>query len=169
MENDIEIPDLEETGDNLSPDDDVEKRLQTEVVRKKHWREKFEKLNEAHQKLQQEIDKSTQEKPAEPRDDMEARMETKFDLRQKGYTREEISYFEAFAKGSGKPLADVVNDLVVIGGIESMRKQKSVEQATPAPSNRSPQSTAKTWAEMTNEERKANFGSFMQKGRISNE
>lgn len=68
--------------------------------------------------------------PAVPFDEIEDRV----DLRLKGFTREEISYVESYAKGQGKKLREVAEDPFVLSGIDGLRAKAKVAQAIPPPS-----------------------------------
>lgn len=149
MEN--EVTDLELETDDVNveefivptvQDESVKQTLQTEIARKKHWREKFQKKSEEATRVADELKKvqeklQTYEKPTEqksvPSDEIEARV----DLRLSGYSREEISYMETFAKGQGKKLTDVANDPFVTSGIEGLRVRAKAAAATPPPSQSS--------------------------------
>src|SRR3990167_1642234 len=121
-------------------DELVRQSLQTEIARKKHWREKFQKKNDEAAKAAEDIKKLTEklsayEKPEEPKvtDEIEARV----DLRLSGYSRDEISYMETYAKGQGRKLSDVTNDQFVLSGIEGLRAKAKAAAAVPPPSNAS--------------------------------
>ena len=146
MENDITELELETDDTALEADiipqvqdEAVKQSLQTEIARKKHWREKFQKKNDEAVKSAEDIKKlqeklATYEKqPERVPDEIESRV----DLRLAGYSRDEISYMETFAKGQGKKLTDVANDPFILSGIEGLRAKAKAAAATPPPSQTS--------------------------------
>src|SRR3990167_10312847 len=146
MENDITELELETDDTALEADiipqvqdEAVKQSLQTEIARKKHWREKFQKKNDEAVKSAEDIKKlqeklATYEKPPER---VPNEIESRVDLRLAGYSRDEISYMETFAKGQGKKLTDVANDPFILSGIEGLRAKAKAAAATPPPSQTS--------------------------------
>jgi len=63
-------------------------------------------------------------------------IESRVDLRLRGYNKEEIDYANRYAKAAGQKLGEIINDPFVQGGIEKVRERAKVEQAKPAPSSR---------------------------------
>lgn len=81
--------------------------------------------------------------------------------RQFGYQNnlspEETDYIFSIAKGNGKNPSDMLSDPFVKGGLETIRKQKSVETATPRPSSRQPLVEGKTFNELKPEDKRKNW------------
>ena len=73
-----------------------------------------------------------------------------------GYQDEEIAFLER-NRQKGQTILEVEKDPYVKGGIETLRAEKKVEQATPNPSSGSVKVDKKTWGEMSPEERRKNF------------
>ena len=147
-----EITELElESDDNVVEteiipqvqDEAVRQSLQTEIARKKHWREKFQKksdetakLAEDNKTLQEKL--SAYEKPQETKSFSADEIEARVDLRLAGHSKDEISHMETYAKGQGKKLSEVSNDPFILSGIEGLRAKAKAAAATPPPSNSSP-------------------------------
>ena len=103
-----EITELElESDDNVVEteiipqvqDEAVRQSLQTEIARKKHWREKFQKksdetakLAEDNKTLQEKL--SAYEKPQETKSFSADEIEARVDLRLAGHSKDEISHME---------------------------------------------------------------------------
>lgn len=121
----------------------------------------FARAKKAEDKLKALKDKPVAEPaatPAAPLDELDAVLE----LQSKGFSPNEVREAKAFAKRTGQTLNAVASDKYFTAGIEADRAKQSVEQATPAPSSRTLSVGNKTWAEMTPDERKANFGKVME-------
>lgn len=88
-------------------------------------------------------------------------------LRTDGYSREEVKYMKDLALGSNRSLNEVSNDPFIQAGIRGLRDKAKTNNDTPAPSFRSStisnQPAGKTWADMSKEERSANFDSYKMK------
>jgi hypothetical protein len=69
---------------------------------------------------------------------------------------------KVFQLTNNKPTKETLEDEFVKGGIEKIRAKKRVETNTPAPSGRSSTFKGKPFAELSREDRKANFGSYMK-------
>lgn len=150
MENEITELELESddtvTETEIVPqvqDELVKQSLQTEIARKKHWREKFQKKSDEAVKAAEDIKQlqeklSAYEKPLEPKSYSSDEIESRVDLRLSGFSKDEISHMETYAKGHGKKLAEVSNDPFVLSGIEGLRAKAKAAAATPPPSNSSP-------------------------------
>lgn len=144
MENEIELEkDDVSLEENIIPavqDEAVKQSLQTEIARKKHWREKAQKKSDEAAQLAEQLKKTQEElagfkKPATPESPkISDDIEDKVDLRLSGYSRDEIALMETYAKGRGQRLSEVKNDPFVISGIEGLRAKAKVAAATPPPS-----------------------------------
>jgi len=136
LENDGAV-DLTEISNQID-DEQIKQSFQTLDAQKRHWREKYKKLNESHQKMEVEFEQSkkvasAQSAKPDPIIDTSL-LEAKVDLRMSGYSNDEISYMSALAKGQGKSLTDTSKDPFVLAGIEGMRVKAKAEQATPSAS-----------------------------------
>jgi len=162
----------EKLADQL--DEELKKPLLTEIARKKHFREKFEKEKEARQKLQEELTK-TQEQIAQKKEVVEKQPnpqnqpnESLAELASilKQYEPEELSKLEQFAKMSGKSIKEIAADPIVKAGLDSLRSAKKSEQSTPPPSSRSSVVIDnKPWTEMSSKERQDNLSKALEKMR----
>jgi|GEM_PF-5627880 len=142
----------------LETDTDVEtddKTLQTEIARKRHWRDKAQKTIEENKKLQEELTKykSAPESPKASPDDIE----TVLDLRSQGFSDGEVLKLRHYSKKMNTPISEIVNDPFIRAGIESEREKSKIQIATPKPSNRAISVGGKSWSEMSDKERRENF------------
>ncbi len=67
-----------------------------------------------------------------------------------GFSKDEISHMEIYAKAHQKKLGEIANDPFVLSGIEGLRAKAKALAATPPPSNSSP--TAKPNKKLSYEE-----------------
>lgn len=103
----------------------------------------------------------TREAPAPSRDDLD----TVLDLQSKGFQPEEIRTLRKYSTDMNKPISEIISDPIISAGIDSQRKKKTEQEATPAPS--APEAlniNGKTWDKMTTAERKENFDAMMNGG-----
>lgn len=128
-------------------------------------RQDFDKVYARAKKAEEENKALKKRLETSPSATGEFDIEEVVDLRISGLSKDEISYMKSFAKGSGKSLSEVSKDPFVLAGIEGMRTRSKSDEATPPPSSRtsSVSSTKKAWADMSAEDRKANFGSHSDK------
>jgi len=142
-------------------DDSLRKSLLTEVARKKHWRERALKETESRKKLEEDNEKMKVElakvNPPAVQNVSEDQLETILNLQSQGYSNAEILSLRKYSKTMGKTVAEIAEDSLIKAGLEAERTKTKVEQATPSPSSRTFQVQGKTWNEMNEGERKANF------------
>lgn len=171
----MEEKDLE-LEDDLDLEEKVEdKSLQTEIAKKKHWREKYQKvgseLEEAKKKLAEYEAKKTEEKTPSSVTTTSTpdEIEVVLNLRSLGKTDGEILKLRQYARMMNRPISEVMEDPLINAGLEAERQKAKVEEATPNPSAGTFTVQGKTWAQMTTDERKANYDSFINgKGSNSN-
>jgi len=164
MQNDLENEEIEvtETGDLEELDYDqlleVAKKASKDVLtlnaQRKAQKAKLEKKNEIKSK-----------QPIEETDDIKAtvqELKLESQKRQFGYLHglspEETDHVFRINQNPTKELLD---DPFIRGGLEAVKAKNKIQNATPSSSSVSSKKVdGKTWAEMTTEERKANFNKF---------
>jgi hypothetical protein len=129
------------------------KKLDTLFIQKQKFREKAETEKTAREKVEQEKIKLEERLKASPPPDYSI-IETKVDLRLGGYSPEEISELEAYAKGKGISLKDAVATDFAKAAVERLREVKKSDDATPPPSKAGFSFEGKTWKDMSKDERK---------------
>jgi len=158
MANEQEVDNLEEDVDvesviNQVTDEETQKKIQTLDSQRMRWRDKEKKSAEALQQqeeqnkiLKEQLAKFEKPEQVEPSDKEKTILDARTYARllNQNYSEEEIDSIETMMKATGKPLPEVIEMPFVKGGVESLRAQKKVEQATPSPSNTAP---AVNWAE----------------------
>lgn len=72
-------------------------------------------------------------------EEVERRIEEKAELRQEGFSREELTEAEAFAKAKGITLSDAVKHPFVKAAIDGLRAEKRAKEATPSSTRRGSQ------------------------------
>ncbi len=89
------------------------------------------------------------------------RLEQTEEKRQFGYQNnlspEETDYVFSIARGSNKKPSEVLGDSFVKGGLDTVRKQKGIESATPRPSARAPMIEGKTFSELNPNDKRKNW------------
>lgn len=166
MENDIRILEQDNgEGEELISqlDDELKKPLLTEIARKKHFREKFEKEKEARVKLEEELknlrESANKAKDTPPANNQGDEIEAILRLKVEGYSDDEALKLRSYAKKMGVSLDEVAKDPVIKAGLDAERAKIRVAQNTPNPSGRT--STIidnKPWQELTADERSKNVG-----------
>jgi len=154
-------------------DEDIKKTLQTEHVRKLHFKSKFEVTSQKLAETEAELAKFKTQPPPKNEgqpDEINNRLgnlefsEAKRQFAsQYGYTAEETDKLFAYAKGIGKEPHTIIDDPFVKTAITVLRQSKANADATPAPSGSTIVVEGKKWSEMSNDERKKNFGKVFQK------
>lgn len=157
MANEQEVDNLDEDVDvegvmNQVSDEETQKKIQTLNAQRTHWRDKEKKSTAALQQREEE-NKLLQEKLAQFEAPQETeKQQTILDAREyarllnQNYSEEEIDSIEIMMKATGKPLTEVVSMPFVKSGVEGLRAQKKVEQATPSPT---PASRKVRWEEIS--------------------
>lgn len=162
--------DLENSDETLLEDvsdDAIEQELSSEDDEKRQLQERVEKLERSNKQLYQRLQKASP-KPKQkavasaPKASVthDFDMEDIVDLRVSGYSKEEIETVKAFARGRGiASLSEAVKDPFITAGIKAQREAQKREDAQPAPAQRTaPQRQSnKSFAEMTEDERRQNF------------
>lgn len=187
--NEIVLSDDELLKDNVDEssieNNDDNKPLLTEVVKKKKWREKaidpvsgktYKELYEA-QKTNQPVKPDPQPKAPEAKPEPGA-PEQKYDLtpedvlalQAEGYNAKEILELSRKAKSLKVPASQLLADDTFKAGIEAKRAEEKVKQGTPIPSARSGfAQKAKDIKDIKDpQERQAKFNE-MKRGRKTNE
>lgn len=155
-EEDVEELSAEELKAKLAKRDEL---LKEAIKTKKNWRTKYEEL--ASKAKPDSLPTPT---PTEP-DEVKARiakLELEAEKRQFGYKNglspEETDKAFAYAKGADMKPEDVLQDDFFKKGLDALRAQNGQDSNTPRTSRRLPKVEGKTFAEMTPEERKKNWG-----------
>jgi len=150
----------------------IVKTGKTLLVQKKQWRERA--IDPATGKPFKELLADAQAKPdikpnppnpAEPTtpetEGRLKRLELSEDKRQFGHakelTPEETDHVFAFAQGTGLKPSEALEHPFVKSGLESLRRARKADGATPGPSSRSPVVEGKTFSEMNTDEKRKNF------------
>lgn len=156
----------EPTGSETPDSSEAQKQLQTEIARKKHWREKFEKAEASIKELSEKVQKyESSGQPSTPVAPIEAPKSDDIDvvlqLKAEGRTDSEIITLRKYAKKMNLPISEVANDPLIKAGLDVERQKVKVEEATPSPSGGTQTVQGKTWAQMSPDERRANYDTFM--------
>lgn len=153
--------DEEATADELKAKLEKSRVMLKEAIKtKKNWRLKAE---EAQSKLPKDSlpTPTPTEKPADEVVVRLSKLELEAEKRQFGYAHglspEETDKAFAFAKGSDMKPDEVLKDDFFKKGLDALRAQNGQASATPHASRRLPKVEGKTFAEMTPEQRKANW------------
>ena len=132
---------------------------------KKRWRDRaLDPSGKTYKELYETALKPKQETPIPVEPDVKDRLykiEQIEEKRQFGYQNnlspEETDYLFALAKGSEKKPSELLADTFVKGGLETVRKQKNNESATPRPSSRSPMVEGKSFNELKPEDKRKHW------------
>lgn len=151
-------------------DEGARKLVASQIAIKKHWREKAQKIEAENKVLAEELKKykpALQEKPV-VEDDYKKKIDSLSlaeEKRQFGYEHglspEETDEVFAYSTGRNIKPAEAKEKPFVKAAIEALRAQRRSESATPSPSSGLPAIDGKSWSEMSNDERKANFSKIM--------
>lgn len=154
------------------------KTSQTALAQKKHWRGKAVDPESGKQYSELLKDKNAQgnastdsagagkgddnkHQPTELEKDV-AGLKSSEEKRTFGHANnfspEETDHIFSYAKGVGKKPSEVLEHSFIKNGIAGMRQEQGTSDATPGPSGRSPIVEGKTFKDMDNKDRKANFG-----------
>lgn len=169
----VDVGDINTIPDDSAPPEKVQalkKGVQTLSAQKKHWRD--EAIDPVTGKKWKEIAAQrtiiTPQKPPEPTgSDPEmgkrvASLEQVEEKRQFGHEHnlspEETDRVFIFAQGAGKKPAEVLKDPFIESGLKSMRSANRSSSATPRPSNRNPIVGDKKFADLSDAERRDNWG-----------
>ena len=154
---------LNDLQESSTPEVEVETTQQSEVVAKAE----FDKLYARTKKAETE-NKLLKERRPEQVANFD--IEEIVDLRTSGYSKQEIDYMKAMARGRGqKSLSELAADPFVVAGINGLRAKAQTTAATPTSSSRPAMVTpsGKTFKEMSSDERKASFSQMTEKFRSS--
>lgn len=141
-----------------------------EMVPKSEFDKVFARAKKAEERLK---DGRTASDPVENKEAPSAKAEEKaagitieqvLQLRNEGYSEGEILNLSSKAKGLGVSVDKLLSDETFKAGIQAEREKAKVESATPAPSTSSPKIGGKTFEEMTDAERKANWDAIISGG-----
>jgi len=163
---DLESKDAEEFAESID-DDELRAPLLTEIARKKHFREKFQKEQEVTKKLEAELaefkdaDKvEAQEVKADASDELRSNVSTLMQAEDKrgfgyanGLSPEETDEVFAYATGKGISPADAKESPIMKAALESMREQRRADEATPGASRRAPLFNGKTFSDVVTDEK----------------
>lgn len=174
---DVTLNDSNE-GENLlnssELDETVKKTLQTTLAQKKHWREKYEKdstfRKELEEKLKardEELAKFKSQKQENPEissrvEQLEKKLEKSHFSRVHQLDDDETELIYNYALGKKITPEQAKEDKHIKLVIDSIRSQKKAEQATPSSSKTIKFENGKTYDKMNSEERKQNFGKFVE-------
>ena len=135
------------TLENLNQDVNADEKIEgqdNKVEDQKYLNQKIRA--ERAEKLAKELEAKLQELSKEKGSDLPKgndaslnrldEVEMKVELRMEGYSKDEISFMESYAKGLGKKLNEVTNDPMIKKAIEGSRADKKAELDTPTPSSR---------------------------------
>jgi len=162
----------EKLADQL--DEELKKPLLTEIARKKHFREKFEKEKESRQKLEEEkkglmeklasLDKKEEPPKKEEPSTGSDEIEDVLSLRSSGLDDLQVLEARKLAKKMQASLKEAAETPYFKAWVEAEKAKVKVEQATPAPSNRtSVVVNDKTWGEMSAKERQTNLPQALER------
>ena len=152
----------EELVNKLS-DEELKKPLLTEIARKKHFREKFEKEKEARLKLEEETKKLKEELAAKTAQTPPAKEETLsvgdlLELGKKGLADVEKALVVEEAKKLGVPVSKFIESSLFPAWLDKSRAEAKVGQATPRSSQAVSVSVGdKKWNDLTPKERDTNI------------
>lgn len=150
--------------------------VQTLSAQKKHWRDKAVDPDSkktwaeiAKERAAARVDQPKPQDSAAPSPELQKTVDTLVQSEQKrtfaglhGLSPEATDKVFAAAKGMGVSPEEAIKDNFVRAGVDALNSQARVHGATPGPSNRSPRYEGKTFAEMTPDERRKNFGNVAQ-------
>lgn len=104
-----------------------------------------------------DLEKKLKDKPLETPKKAAMSVDDKVDLRLEGYSKEDITAIERAM--AGRSLEDTLKDPYVKAALDGVRAMRQTEASTPEPSSTIPTFTSdkKTWAQMSQAERKANY------------
>lgn len=160
QEEDLDL-NLEETPEDTDPEEEMvtvsKKKLQTLQIQRNKWKEKAqtpktEQITQAPQEVPEDITVTVKGLAI-------AEKKRQFGY-QNGLSPEET---DAVFKIDPNPTKETLKDPFILGGLEHIRKQKRVEDATPSSSKRSQSINGKSWAEMSKEERAKNYAASVAK------
>lgn len=172
MTNELPVEELEQDLDLELEDDGEEvvtvpkKTLQTLQAQKEHWK------NKANKPVEKEQPSVVDTKPQtnSTTEDLSDIRETVKNLslsekkRQFGYEHNlSPEETDAVFRLNPNPDKKTLEDPFIKGGLEAIRAKKRVEGAIPSSTGKVPTVNGKTWAQMTAEERQANFSNVMGK------
>jgi preprotein translocase subunit SecD len=172
MENEKDLEKEVVIDDTLIEDEDLKKNLQTVVAQKKHYREKYQKVNSEYEEYKkthpdtQTIEKKEDKPVTQPTETKASSddIETVLEMRAKGYSDSELLTLRKYAKRMSVPISEIADDPLIKSAIEVERQKAKVEQNTPTPSSGTQTVKGKTWAQMSSDERKANYETFIKGG-----
>lgn len=150
-----EAPEQEESSESKED-------LSNKDSKDNYWKQRAlnaeQTIEQAKRRRKEEEQTSSQEETTSQSD----LLEQKVDLRMEGYSKDEISEIEAYANAKKLSLTEAKDSPFVQKAIEGLREEKKVEESTPSPSSRSVTVENKTFADMSEAERKKNFTQVAQ-------
>lgn len=182
MTNDTELAQLEqdkgenEVFANNIVDEELRKPLLSEIARKKHFKEKFERERDSRMKVEEELSK-LKAQPAVPAPEKPSStqvhsddMMTTLELKAQGLSDEEILKLFQYSRKTNISASELAKDSIFKAGFEKLRADKKVEQATPSPTDRSGGVLYgnKSIRDMKPDEIKSNFENIKNQFRGSN-
>jgi hypothetical protein len=161
--------------DTINPDEatpeqvkELIKTAQTAIAQKKHWRDKA--VDPETGKPYKDLFKAQPHTnpPAAATLEAEGRikkLELAEEKRQFGYLNnlapEETDHVFAYAQGNGIKPSDALARPFIKTAIEAMRQEAKIGNATPGPSSKAPMVEGKSFSEMKDDDKRANFGKFV--------
>ncbi len=137
----------------------MQKQIKELQAQKEHWRNKYQKVADA---TQDETPKKPEEITAKTEGSDLTAVEV-LRLKDKGFSDNEILSLEAYAAKTNRNIGSLVDDELIMAGIEKQREAKRSEQATPPPSSAPTIKVGeKTFAEMSKSERTSNWGKIVE-------
>ena len=172
----IEVPDGEDETVQVPASKlrEMQKATQTAIAQKKHWRsqaidpETGKKYKDARgDSIKNNNDGAdTGSDPASETLKRVDRLELSEEKRnfghQHNYSPAEVDKIFAYAAGLNKKPVDVLEDTFITGAIDAARRQERIASGTPRGSNRVPMVEGKTFGQMNDEERAANFQNIVR-------
>ena len=126
----------------------MKENFEKALAQKKKWREKAIKAEEELKAAKKPVPSS----PA-PSTTRDLSVRDVLKLQNLHYSNEEIQLLDKYSTRLNMPIDELIEDPLVKSGIEAMRYQRKVEQATPAPSRRTQVIKGKSVEKMTAQER----------------
>ena len=134
-----------------------------EVSRRKRAEALIEKMKSEKRSREDKQEKPPVEDKADKPVAKELNVREVLELKGKGYTEGEILRIDNYARKYGVPYQELLEDELFKAGMEARRKEDRVEQATPASTNRSITINKKSFKDMSEDERRKNFGAVVDK------
>lgn len=162
-----ELPDSLLETEQTEQTNDPDAKIRELVEQKKHWREKALKESESRKQLEEKLAKLQPAEQPVRSGDLGAISDelVTIKLAQKGYDEDSVRFVKTYAKGLGKGALEVLEDETVKGFLDSQLARKRLSDAVPGPSSRTIAVEGKSFSEMTNAERGANWAKIVEQAR----